>query len=141
VLRLDSRDAGFAEAFATVVADTREADANVGADVARIVADVCARGLDAVSELTARFDRVDVSALGVEITPAERAAAAAQVPAETAAALRLAADRIAAFHALQRPADHESADATGVIAGWRWTRWTVPAFMCPAGGRPIRRPC
>ncbi len=133
MLRLDSRAPGFAEAFEAVVADTREADANVGADVARIIADVRARGLSAVGELTARFDGVDIDALGVEVSAAERAEAAALVPAETAAALRLAADRVAAFHALQRPADHEGVDDTGVIAGWRWTPVERAGLYVPGG--------
>ena len=46
--RLDACDAGFAAAFAALVANRRESDADVSADVAAIIAAVRARGDAAV---------------------------------------------------------------------------------------------
>ena len=42
--RLDTRDADFAAAFAAVVSDRRESDADVARDVSAILADVRAPG-------------------------------------------------------------------------------------------------
>lgn len=47
-VRLDSRDAGFAQAFETLLGSKREASEEVGAAVAAILADVRQRGDDAV---------------------------------------------------------------------------------------------
>jgi histidinol dehydrogenase len=64
---------------------------------------------------------------------AARAAAAAQVPDETRAALELAAARIRAFHMAQRPADGAHQDATGTRAGWRWTPVERAGLYVPGG--------
>jgi histidinol dehydrogenase len=44
MLRLNSRDPGFARAFQRLVADRRESDEDVARDVARILDDVRHRG-------------------------------------------------------------------------------------------------
>ncbi|QMW21997.1 histidinol dehydrogenase [Sandaracinobacteroides saxicola] len=132
-LRLDARAPGFAEAFAALVADRREEDAGVSADVARIIAEVRARGYAAVAELTARFDGVDLAAGGIEIGRDERAAAAARVTPETRAALHLAADRIGMFHVEQLPKGHDAVDGSGIRAGWRWTPVERAGLYVPGG--------
>jgi histidinol dehydrogenase len=67
--------------------------------VARIIADVRKRGDDALREWTERIDRVALDALSA--TPEEIAAAVDITPADDMAALRLAAQRIEAFHRRQ----------------------------------------
>ena len=131
--RLDAQGAGFAAAFTALVEARRESDAGVAADVAAIIADVRARGDAALFELTAKFDRIDLAAVGIEVSKAEIAAARAQVAPETLAALELAATRIAAFHAAQRPADHDATDAAGVRAGYRWGAVEAAGLYVPGG--------
>lgn len=131
--RLDARNPGFAAAFAALVADKRDDDADVAGDVAAILRDVRARGDAAVHELTLRFDRVDLAETGSRIGDDEIAAARAQVPAETLAALEFAAARIRAFHAGQRPADRDATDDAGVRAGWRWSAVAAAGLYVPGG--------
>jgi histidinol dehydrogenase len=131
--RLDASAPGFAADFTALVNARRESDPGVSADVAAIIADVRARGDTALCELTARFDRIDLSALGVEVSRADIAAARAQVSADVMAALQLAADRITAFHAAQRPADHDATDAAGVRAGYRWSPVDAAGLYVPGG--------
>jgi histidinol dehydrogenase len=133
MLRLSSAEPEFAARFAALVADTREPDRGVGGQVAAILERVKGEGFRAVAELTERFDRVHVSAGSVEVNPGERAAAVARVPADQRAALELAATRIRAFHAAQRPADGVHEDATGVRAGWRWTAVERAGLYVPGG--------
>lgn len=130
---LNASDAGFAGQFAALVKAKRDAEADVGGIVAGIIADVRARGDAALHDLNARFDGVDSRRSGLRIAPAEIAAAAAGVDAETMAALRLAAGRIRAFHARQQPADDLFTDAAGVKLGHRWTALDAVGLYVPGG--------
>ena len=94
-LELDSRDPGFSADFDALVAARREADADVGATVAAIIADVRQRGGEAVAEYTKQFDRIDLAEAGWEIPAAERKAALAGIEPSLRQALQCAADRIA----------------------------------------------
>jgi histidinol dehydrogenase len=132
-LRLDSRAPGFAAAFAALVDDRRDGDADVSADVARIIADVRARGDAAVADLTARFDRVDLDAQDLEIPVAELDAALAGLSPELRAALEMAADRIRAFHERQKPVGNDATDAQGVRTGVRWTAVEAAGLYVPGG--------
>lgn len=131
--RLHAADADFAARFQALVADTRDPDRGVSGQVAAILDRVKREGFAAVAELTHRFDRVEISAGSAEVSAAERAAAIARVPADQRAALELAASRIRAFHAAQRPADGEHSDETGVRAGWRWTPVERAGLYVPGG--------
>ena len=132
-LRLDAAAPGFAAAFRALVEDRRDGHAGVSETVAAIIADVRARGDNALLELTRRFDRIDIDAGGLRITAEEIAAARAQVPAETLAALAFAAARIRAFHEPQRPTDHDATDAAGVRAGYRWSPVAAAGLYVPGG--------
>src|SRR5207237_6277339 len=110
----------------------RDGDVHVAADVAAIIADVRAHGDAALVRLTERFDRVDVSG-GPRMGGGELAAARAEVPAETFAALEFAAARIRAFHARQRPTDLDATDDAGVRAGYRWSPVEAAGLYVPGG--------
>lgn len=131
--RLDASAAGFGAALAALVADRREENADVSLDVARILADVRARGAAAVGELTQRFDRIDLDALGWRILPADLSAARAQVAPPVMAALELACERITAFHEAQRPADLRRMDAAGALTGYRWRPVDSAGLYVPGG--------
>lgn len=131
-LELDSSAPGFAAAFDALVAARREADEDVGATVRDIVAAVRERGGDAVADFTRRFDRIDLAQTGWEIPRAERKAALDGLELPLRDALQCAADRIASFHRLQRPAGHEES-AGGVRRGYRWTPVAAAGLYVPGG--------
>jgi histidinol dehydrogenase len=132
-LRLDSRDSGFAEAFTELVESRREADEDVSRDVAAIIAAVRAQGDAALADYTRRFDRHDLDATGWRIDRDACDAALAGLDAELRAALDLAAERIRAYHAEQRPADSARTDAAGVRMGARWGAVEAAGLYVPGG--------
>ena len=132
-LRLDARDVDFAAAFTELVNARREADEDVSRDVAAIVSAVRARGDDAVRDYTARFDRHDPDAGGWEVDRATRRAALDGLEPDLRSALELAAERITAYHAAQRPADRDEMDAAGVRLGARWRAVDAAGLYVPGG--------
>ena len=130
---LSTADAGFAEQFAALLAAKREDSPDVDAVVAQIIADVRARGDAAVLDLTARFDRLTLTADDMRFSTREIDDACAQVSAEDRAALELAAERIRAYHARQMPEDARWTDATGAMLGWRWTPVAAAGLYVPGG--------
>lgn len=130
---LDTSDADFETAFSTLLSAKREDSPDVDATVAAIIADVRARGDAAVLELTAKFDRLELTADQLAISEAEVDAAIATVSAEERAALELAADRIRAYHARQLPEDAQWQDATGATLGWRWSAVSAAGLYVPGG--------
>jgi len=132
-LRLDGRDPGFGAAFAALVDGRREADADVSRDVAAIIAAVRTRGDAALADYTRRFDGHDPEVSGWRIERAACDAALAGLDPELRAALELAADRIRAYHAGQRPADSARTDAAGVRMGARWGAVEAAGLYVPGG--------
>ncbi|ARS27484.1 histidinol dehydrogenase [Sphingomonas sp. KC8] len=132
-IRLDSRDPGFATAFADLVNARREADEDVSRAVSAIRADVRTRGDAALADLTARFDGHDLDQTGWQVSREERQAALDGLPADLRTALELAAERIRAYHAGQRPADSETVDAAGVRMGARWRAVDAAGLYVPGG--------
>ena len=132
-IRLDSRDADFDRRFADLLDMKREVSEDVDRAVAEIIADVRARGDDALYDLTAKFDRVDLRPTGLRVTVDEIAAAKEAVDAETSAALELARDRIRSHHARQMPKDDVYTDALGVTLGSKWTALESVGLYVPGG--------
>ena len=130
---LDTTEPDFEARFATLLGSTREAARDVAGDVAAIIADVRARGDEAVCALTARLDRLEVTPASLRIGEAEIDAAAASVGPEDRAALELAAGRIRDYHARQVPDDASWTDAAGAILGWRWTPVDAAGLYVPGG--------
>ncbi|MFN3722844.1 MAG: histidinol dehydrogenase [Paracoccaceae bacterium] len=126
-------DADFEARFAALLGMKREEAEDVDQVVAGIIADVRTRGDVAVLELTARFDRLELAAGRMAFSPAEIAAQIAKVSADDRAALELAADRIRAYHARQRPEDASWTDAAGATLGWRWTAVSAAGLYVPGG--------
>ena len=131
--RLDSRSSDFELGFRALLAAKREVSQDVDDAAAAIIADVRARGDVALFDLTHRFDRVDLRVPGLRVTAAEIAAARAAVPDRTFDALKLARDRILAFHERQKPEDQFWTDALGVELGWRWTAIRAVGLYVPGG--------
>jgi histidinol dehydrogenase len=107
--------------FATVFAAIEERGATppegVEATVREILAAVRERGDAALFEYTEKFDRLRLSAATVEVTAAEIDSALAAVSEADLAALRLATERIAAFHAKQKQETWLSTAEEDVLLG------------------------
>ena len=131
--RFDHAQPGFAAAFAAFLDERRGAPADVDAAVADIIEAVRIGGVAALLDLTRRFDGVELDEASLAVTPDEVEAGAAACPAEVRDALQLAADRIAAYHARQRPADDSWTDEAGVELGWRWTPLESVGVYVPGG--------
>jgi len=123
----------FEAGFKALLDARREAGVDVDAVVAEIIADVQARGAQAVIELTHRFDRLELTEATLAFSPAEIDAAIAAVPEAERAALELAAARIRAYHERQLPEDASWEDAAGVRLGWRWTPVDAAGLYVPGG--------
>ena len=130
---LNTTDADFEARFQALLGAKREDSPDVDAVVADIIADVRARGDAAVLELTAKFDRLDITADTLRFSDAEIEDYCAQVSAEDKAALELAADRIRAYHTRQIPEDAFWEDETGASLGWRWTAVSAAGLYVPGG--------
>ncbi|SEV97614.1 histidinol dehydrogenase [Cognatiyoonia koreensis] len=130
---LSTRDADFEARFQALLSAKREDSPDVDQIVADIIADVRARGDAAVLELTARFDRLDMSADQIRFSDAEIDAACADVSPEDRDALELAAERIRAYHARQMPEDASWTDDVGAMLGWRWTPVSAAGLYVPGG--------
>jgi histidinol dehydrogenase len=132
-IRLDARAADFDARFAAFLASKRETAADVEEAVRAIIADVAARGDAALTELTRKFDRVDLAPSGLRITVGEIDAAASSCDATARDALALARDRIEAYHRRQLPHDERFVDPLGVELGWRWSAIHAVGLYVPGG--------
>jgi histidinol dehydrogenase len=133
VIRLDTTEPGFAEAFDALVEGRRESAADVTRDVTAMLARVKAEGADAVAALTLQFDRHDLAQTGWRIDAATCAAAYEGLEPGLRAALDLAAARIRAYHERQRPVDSDYVDAVGVRLGARWSPVDAAGLYVPGG--------
>src|SRR5262249_25463433 len=132
-IRLDTRDADFVERFAAFLATKREASQDVENAVKAIIADVVRRGDAALIELSKRFDRVDLAAIGLRVSADEIAGATAAGDPTALAALELARERIESYHRRQLPRDERFTDALGVELGYRWTAVAAAGLYVPGG--------
>ncbi|MBB3808293.1 histidinol dehydrogenase [Pseudochelatococcus contaminans] len=132
-VRLDARADDFETAFRALLSAKREVSEDVDAIVRDIIADVAARGDEALIDYTARFDNQTLTPETLRISPAEIEAAVAAAPQEALEALKLAKARIEAYHVRQKPQDESFTDEAGVTAGWRWTAIESVGLYVPGG--------
>jgi len=130
---LNSQSPDFERGFRSFLNMKRESDADVDTVVAGIIADIRARGDAALLELTAKFDRLDLSAETLAFSPAQMDREIARVPANEARALDLAATRIHAYHERQLPQDAAWTDDSGAMLGWRWGAVDAAGLYVPGG--------
>lgn len=133
MIRLHAAAPDFAAAFTALVNARRESDPDVARDVAAIIAGVRERGDAALADYTRRFDRFDLDAEGWTVSAADRRAALDGLSPDLRRALDLAATRIAAYHAAQKPADSDRIDAAGVRLGARWRAVDAAGLYVPGG--------
>ena len=132
--RLDSRAPDFERELAALIAFEAAQDPEVDATVARIVADVRARGDAALLEYTAKLDRVRVaSAAALAIGAAELRQAFAALPDDQRKALEAAAARIRAFHERQKMTAWTYRDEIGCELGQQVTPLDRVGLYVPGG--------
>ncbi len=131
--RLDSKAADFAARFRAFLDVKREASVDVEQVVRSIIDDVRSRGDKALIELSKKFDRVDLDKLGLRVSADEIAKAAKSCDARALDALKLARDRIEAYHVRQKPKDERFTDPLGVELGSRWTPVEAAGLYVPGG--------
>ncbi|KEQ05771.1 histidinol dehydrogenase [Pseudorhizobium pelagicum] len=130
---LEQASGDFEERFSAFLSTKREVSDDVNAVVKAIIDDVRARGDAALIDYSARFDRVDLAAVGLRVAEAEIDAAVAATEPAVLDALRFAAERIEKHHARQMPKDDVYEDSLGVGLGSRWTAIDAVGLYVPGG--------
>lgn len=133
VRRFQASSAGFNGEFAQFLQQARGTGEDVANTVTGILKDVQARGGEAVAEYTAKFDGLQIDPSTLQSDNVNLHALAAECPPDLRDAIDFAHDRIAAYHAAQRPADHSFTDAAGIELGWRWTALDSVGVYVPGG--------
>ncbi|MBL4614776.1 MAG: histidinol dehydrogenase, partial [Magnetovibrio sp.] len=131
--RLDIADHNFEDQFQEVLGVQREADVDVNETVAAILKDVAIRGDAAVVEYTNTFDRQNLTAADLAFDADDLAEAEHKVEPDLLDALKLAADRIEAFHERHLPDMEDFTDDVGVRLGYRWTAVQAAGLYVPGG--------
>lgn len=123
----------FESAFETLLLAKREQSEDVDLAVRDILNDVKARGDEALYDLSAKFDSVDLRSVGLRFSQEEIDSAYNSVDPELIEALKLARDRIDSHHSRQKPKDDIYEDALGVKLGGRWTAVDSAGLYVPGG--------
>jgi len=133
IQRLDSTQPGYREKLDALL--SRETD--TGDDVQNLVADILrnvkTRGDAALCEYTSKFDGWNCTPERLEISPAQIEAAWNSVSDEDRAGLKLAVDRIRAYHEKQKQEDWSYTDDAGMTLGQRITPLDRVGLYVPGG--------
>ena len=134
VLRLDSASAEFHASLHSRLAFEQGRDESISKTVQDILADVQARGDQAVLEYTARFDRLDARhASALELSRDVLRQAYQRLEQAPRAALEAAAERIRVFHEAQRQSSWSMTDEHGSRLGQRITALDRAGLYVPGG--------
>lgn len=131
--RFDATASDFSSAFNAFLAEPRGQSEDVGETVRGILKAVRTDGGAAVADLTAKFDRLQIDPTTLQSDNVDLHALASACPKDLRDAVDFAHDRIAAYHAAQRPADHSFKDDVGMELGWRWTALSSVGVYVPGG--------
>jgi histidinol dehydrogenase len=132
-ITLRQSDADFEKRFAAFLTTKREISPDVDATVRAIIDDVRVRGDAALIDYSRKFDRADLTALGIAVSRADIDQAYKDADPATVEALRFARDRIHSHHARQMPRDDRYVDPIGVELGSRWTAVEAVGLYVPGG--------
>ena len=139
IRKLDSSAADFQATLSALLAFEASTDDAIETAVAKILADVKARGNAAVLEYTNRFDRLPnggaASVDTLDLPQAELQAALDALPASQRAALQVAADRIRVFHERQKQElqGFTYTEPDGTVLGQRITPLDRVGIYVPGG--------
>lgn len=135
VVRTTDKD--FEQRFKQRLSWSGETDQAIESRVSDIIADVRARGDQAVLDLTAQFDGLQVASMTeLEISQADMANAFEGLPPEQRQALVAAAARIKRYHEAQKTANGESwqyTDEHGTLLGQKVTPLDRVGIYVPGG--------
>lgn len=132
-LRLNAADHDFETQFRALLAMKREVSDDVDRAAKDIIDAVIADGDTAVIALTQKFDGLTLTPETLRVSDAEIDTAMAASPRDAVEALRLARDRIEAYHVKQKPRDEMFTDAVGVTMGYRHTAIEAVGLYVPGG--------
>lgn len=130
ILRHDQPD--FAAALAKAIAGSSLFDQTIDERVRAIIADVQARGDDALVELTERFDRVKLTAEQLRVT-----APAPRVEASLRKAIAVAQKNIAAFAKRSLRKNWRMRNAQGASVGEKFEPFGRVGIYIPGGTAPL----
>ena len=134
IRRLSTEDANFAEQFRALLAYEEQRDPHVEGAVADIIHAVRKRGDEALLEFTEKFDRVKASsAAELEIGQDELKHAFDTLDSAQREALKVAAQRVRAFHERQVAESWEFTEADGTRLGQRVTPLDRAGLYVPGG--------
>lgn len=123
----------FETEFKAFLGSKREVSQSVDDTVRAIVHKVREDGDKALIDYSMKFDRVDLSSIGIQVTEQEIEDAISKVEPKTLEALQLAHDRISLYHKKQLPQNESFTDPLGVELGWRWTAVQSVGLYVPGG--------
>ncbi|NRQ00933.1 histidinol dehydrogenase [Marinobacterium sp. xm-d-530] len=134
VKRLKSSQAGFDQQLDAMLAWESVSDKAVNERVDDIIAQVRARGDEAVVELTNRFDRTSVSDISqLEMSKARLQQALEAISPEQRNALEVAADRVRSYHERQLSNSWQYEEADGTLLGQKVTPMDRVGIYVPGG--------
>lgn len=123
----------FETEFKAFLGSKREVSQSVDDTVRAIIHKVREDGDKALIDYSMKFDRVDLSSIGIQVTEQEIDEAISKVELKTLEALQLAHDRISLYHKKQLPQNESFTDPLGVELGWRWTAVQSVGLYVPGG--------
>lgn len=139
ITRLDSSQENFSKILEQLLAFEASEDAEIEQTVAKILLDVKKRGDEAVLEYTARFDRIaHLQSMAIlEITQAELQSALASLSDTRRNALETAAQRVRAYHEVQKEecgsAGFTYTESDGTVLGQKVTPLDRVGIYVPGG--------
>jgi histidinol dehydrogenase len=101
--------------------------------VQEIIADVAARGDEAIADNARRFDYPDFTESMIRVTPAEMADAVTRVPADQLSALRRSIAQVREYQSHFMPRDPQPLHRPGVELGLRFTPLDSAGLYFPGG--------
>ena len=131
--RLNSSDAVFKEQLNSLLSNTDEPTVEISRTVESILADVKARGDEALLEYTNRFDDRNATLDEIEIPAAELETALAAIPAELREGLEHAANRVRDYHERQKMESWSYKDKEGNTLGQQVTPLDRVGIYVPGG--------
>ncbi|MDH3310692.1 MAG: histidinol dehydrogenase [Gammaproteobacteria bacterium] len=132
--QLKTGDAGFDREFARLLERAQAVDPKIEVTVKEIVAEVRARGDEALLEYTRRFDRRDTASVAeLEIARPRLREASRALTKEQYEALANAAERIRAYHERQRAESWSYTEPDGTLLGQQVTALERVGLYVPGG--------
>ena len=141
-VRLNHHQPDFAAQLKALLDSRNGTAADVAHTVKIILGDVRDRGDKALLDYTKKFDRVELVAASIhpeagrfslKIGDELRDEMANDCAPDVRAALEVAAERIRAYHTVQKPANHRYVDAAGVTLGWQYAPLESVGIYVPGG--------